>query len=55
MATTKKKTMNQVEEDKAFFRNAYKNDPKARAAIDAELKKKGTTAEKAFGKNTKKK
>ena len=38
MAATKKstrKTMSMVDEDRAFFESAYKNDPKARAAMDA--------------------
>lgn len=37
MANTKgKKAMSMADEDEAFFRNAYKNDPKARAAMDKE-------------------
>jgi len=34
MATTRKSKMSIADEDAAFFRNAYKNDPKARAAMD---------------------
>ena len=37
MANTKtKKVLSMADEDAAFFRNAYKNDPKARAAMDKE-------------------
>ena len=36
MANTKKKQVSMADEDAAFFRNAYKNDPKARAAMDKE-------------------
>ena len=37
MTNTKtKKAMSMADEDAAFFRNAYKNDPKARAAMDKE-------------------
>lgn len=41
MATAKKSTrkvMSMIDEDCAFFESAYKNDPKARAAMDAEGK-----------------
>lgn len=34
MATSKKSRMSIADEDAAFFRNAYKNDPKARAAME---------------------
>lgn len=38
MAATKKparKAVSMVDEDRAFFEHAYKNNPKARAAMDA--------------------
>ena len=48
MATTRsKKQVSMADEDAAFFRNAYKNDPKARAAMDKEGYK--PTADKAVG------
>jgi len=58
MATTKKsprKAMSMVDEDRAFFENAYKNNPKARAAMDAEKKAPEKKAAKAPAKKTGKK
>ena len=37
------------EDDRAFFMNAYKNNPKARKSMDAEFKRMGITAEEYFG------
>lgn len=60
MAETKKsprKAMSMVDEDRAFFEHAYKNDPKARAAMDAAGKAPGgkKPAAKAPAKKTGKK
>lgn len=44
MAANKKPTRkapSMIDEDRAFFESAYKNDPKARAAMDAEGKAPG--------------
>ena len=46
---TKKKPMSMLDEDKAFFMNAYKHDPKAKAAMDADMKKKDMTYNQYFG------
>lgn len=56
MATTRsKKQVSMADEDAAFFRNAYKSDPKARAALDKEgykptADKKKAPAKKNTGK-----
>ena len=47
---TKKKATSMQSEDAAFFRNAYKNNPAARKSIEAEMKKRGLSAEAVFGK-----
>ena len=53
MATTRsKKQVSMVDEDAAFFRNAYKNDPKARAAMDKEGYKPTADKKKAPAKKT---
>lgn len=52
MATTRsKKQVSMGDEDAAFFRSAYKNDPKAKAAMERDgykpaAEKKKTTAKK---------
>ena len=48
MAEKKRVTSMDVE-DRAFFLNAYKRDPKAKKAMDAEMKKLGLTPEQYFG------
>ena len=62
MAEAKKasrKALSMVDEDRAFFEHAYKKDPKARAAMDAEgrapVTKKAASAAKAQTKKTGKK
>lgn len=62
MAAAKKptrKAVSMVDEDRAFFEHAYKNDPKARAAMDAEGRapgaKKSAPAAKSPAKKTGKK
>ena len=53
MATTRnKKQVSMADEDAAFFRNAYKNDPKARAALDKEGYKPTADKKKAPAKKT---
>lgn len=48
MATVKRaKSMDA--EDRAFAMAAYKSDPKAKAAMDADMKKKGVTRSEYFG------
>ena len=46
---TKKKATSMNSEDRAFFMNAYKNDPRARKAMDADMKKKGVSYDQYFG------
>ena len=62
MAAPKKSTRkvpSMIDEDRAFFEHAYKNDPKARAAMDAEGRapgaKKSAPAAKSPAKKTGKK
>ena len=57
MATTRsKKQVSMADEDAAFFRNAYKSDPKARAALEKEGYKPTADKKKApTKKNTGKK
>ncbi len=45
----KKGILSMPDEDRAFFMSAYRNDPKARKAMDAEMKRLGLTPEQYFG------
>lgn len=47
MAT--KRAPNMQAEDRAFAAAAYKSDPKARAAMDADMKRKGVSKAGYFG------
>ena len=47
---TKKTAMSMDDENMAFMMNAYMRDPKAKKAMDAEMKKLGITPEEFFGK-----
>lgn len=49
MQGKKKNVPSMQAEDRAFFMNAYKRDPKARKAMDADMKKKGVSYEEYFG------
>ena len=56
MATTRsKKQVSMLDEDAAFFRKAYQNDPKARAAMDRDGIKPAAEKKKAPAKKTGKK
>ena len=46
MAT--KRATSMASEDRAFAAAAYKSDPKARAAMDADMKRKGVTKAEYF-------
>ena len=46
---TKKNVKSMASEDKAFMLNAYKNNPTAKKAMDADMKKKGVSYEQYFG------
>ena len=46
---TRKNVPSMAEEDRAFFMNAYKRDPEAKKAMDAEMKRMGLTYEEYFG------
>lgn len=52
MATSKKPRMSIADEDAAFFRNAYKNDPKARAAMERDGYKPTSDKKKTPAKKT---
>lgn len=41
--------MSMLDEDRAFFMNAYKKNPAAKKAMDADMKKKGLTYNEYFG------
>ena len=45
----KKNVMSMQDEDRAFFMNAYKTNPQAKKAMDAEMKAAGLTYEEYFG------
>ena len=45
----KKNAPTMESEDRAFFLSAYKSNPKAKKAMDAEMKKLGLTPEQYFG------
>lgn len=47
MAT--KRATSMTAEDRAFAAAAYKSDPKARAAMNADMKRKGVTKAEYFG------
>ena len=49
MAMKKKDAPSMEEEDREFFYNAYKTNPAAKKAMDAEMKKLGMTPEQYFG------
>lgn len=49
MAQKKKNAPSMEEEDREFFLAAYKNNPAAKKAMDAEMKKLGMTPEQYFG------
>lgn len=46
---SKRNVTNMPDEDKAFFMNAYKNNPKAKADMDKDMKIHGLTYEQYFG------
>jgi len=50
-----RKTVSMADEDAAFFRSAYKNDPKARAAMDKAGVKPPAAQKKTTAKKTGKK
>ena len=49
MAVNKKKVASMQDEDREFFLAAYKTNPAAKKAMDAEMKKLGMTPEQYFG------